>query len=142
MPFGLRNAALTFQKFIDQVLCRVSSAYTYINDVLLTSSNPEQHLQYFLTAFDSLQCMVLSLIPISAYLVAQNLIFSVITLIDRVESSSCSRFSSTPVSERIASVYWTYELLPPFSSSLSYPDATSACSPVLNKAEVSDCHLD
>ena len=45
MPFGLRNAAQTFQRFMDQVLRGVPSAYTYIDDVLIASSNPEQHLQ-------------------------------------------------------------------------------------------------
>ena len=44
MPFGLRNAAQTFQRFIDQVLRGIPSAYAYIDDVLIASPNPEQHL--------------------------------------------------------------------------------------------------
>ena len=47
MPFGLRNAAQMFQRFMDQVLRSVPSAYTYIDDVLIASSNPEQHIQDF-----------------------------------------------------------------------------------------------
>ena len=54
MPFGLRNAAQTFQRFMDQVLRGVPSTYTYMDDVLIASSNPEQHLQDLRTIFDRL----------------------------------------------------------------------------------------
>ena len=43
MPFGLRNAAQTFQRFIDQVLWAVwglTFCYAYINDLLIASSSP------------------------------------------------------------------------------------------------------
>ena len=36
MPFGLRNAAQTFQCFIDQVLHGLPCAYAYIDDILIT----------------------------------------------------------------------------------------------------------
>ena len=52
MPFGLRNAAQTFQRFMDQVLRGVSSAYTYIDDVLIASATPEQHLRDVRTVFE------------------------------------------------------------------------------------------
>ena len=40
MPFGLRNAAQTFQRFMDQVLRGFSFAYGYIDDVLVASKTP------------------------------------------------------------------------------------------------------
>ena len=43
MPFGLRNAAQTFQRFIDQVLRGLSFCYAYIDDLLITSSSMEEH---------------------------------------------------------------------------------------------------
>ena len=43
MPFGLRNAAQTFQRFIDQVLRGLHFCYAYIDDLLIASSNPEEH---------------------------------------------------------------------------------------------------
>ena len=43
MPFGLRNAAQSFQRFMDQVLRDLTFAYTYIDDVLIASSTPEEH---------------------------------------------------------------------------------------------------
>ena len=46
MPFGLKNAAQTFQHFIDQVLSRLHFTYAYIDDVLVASSIPEEHIQH------------------------------------------------------------------------------------------------
>ena len=54
MPFGLRNAAQTFQRFMDQVLRGIPSAYVYIDDVLIASPTPEQHLDDLRTVFSRL----------------------------------------------------------------------------------------
>ena len=43
MPFGLRNAAQTFQRFIDEVLQELPFCYAYINDVLIASKDAEEH---------------------------------------------------------------------------------------------------
>jgi len=43
MPFGLRNAAQTFQRFMDQVLCGLDFCYTYIDNVLIASKSPDYH---------------------------------------------------------------------------------------------------
>ncbi len=54
MPFGLRNVAQTFQRFMDQVLRGVPVVYSYIVDILIASRNPEQHLQDLRTVFERL----------------------------------------------------------------------------------------
>ena len=46
MPFRLRNAAQTFQRFLDQVLHGLEFVYIYIDDVLCASTSPEQHRQH------------------------------------------------------------------------------------------------
>ena len=46
MPFGLRNAAQTFQRFIDQVLHGLPFVYAYIDDLLIASSSPDEHLAH------------------------------------------------------------------------------------------------
>ena len=54
MPFGLCNAAQTFQRFIDQVLRDLHFCYVYIGDVLIASTNAEEHkhhLQLVLNRF-------------------------------------------------------------------------------------------
>ena len=43
MPFGLRNAAQTFQRFIDQVLRGLPFCYAYIDDLLIASPSREVH---------------------------------------------------------------------------------------------------
>ena len=54
MPFGLRNATQTFQRFMDEVFRGLSFTYTYIDDVLIASSSPEEHLQHLHTVFNRL----------------------------------------------------------------------------------------
>ena len=46
MPFGLCNAAQTFQRFIDKVLRGLLFSYAYVDDVLIASATPEEHLQH------------------------------------------------------------------------------------------------
>nr|CDS33596.1 gag pol polyprotein [Hymenolepis microstoma] len=55
MPFGLRNAAQPFQRFMDQVFRGLDFVFTYIDDVLIASSNPEEHKQHLRQVFERLQ---------------------------------------------------------------------------------------
>ena len=54
MPFGLRNAAQTFQRSMDQVLHGISSPYACINNLLIASTTPEEHLRHLRTVFERL----------------------------------------------------------------------------------------
>ena len=45
MPLELRNVAQMFEHLIDQVLRGTTSAYAYIDDVLIASPTSEQHLK-------------------------------------------------------------------------------------------------
>ena len=55
MPFGLRNAAQTFQRFIDQVLRGLHFTYAYIDDVLIASSTVEEHQQHLRMVLERFQ---------------------------------------------------------------------------------------
>ena len=46
MPFGLRNAAQSFQRFMDHVLCGLQHSYAYIDDVLVASASLEEHQEH------------------------------------------------------------------------------------------------
>ena len=48
MPFGLRNAAQSFQRFMDQVLQDLDFAYAYLDD-LIASSNHNEHILHLHT---------------------------------------------------------------------------------------------
>ena len=52
MPFGLRNAAQTFQRFIDTVLRGLSFSYAYIDDVLIASTSEEEHKHHLRLVFE------------------------------------------------------------------------------------------
>ena len=54
MPFGLRNAAQTFQRFIDQVLRGLHFCYAYIDDLLIASTTPEEHQEHLRQVFQRL----------------------------------------------------------------------------------------
>uniref|UniRef100_A0A1X7VKG5 Reverse transcriptase domain-containing protein n=1 Tax=Amphimedon queenslandica TaxID=400682 RepID=A0A1X7VKG5_AMPQE len=52
MPFGLRNAAQAFQRFIDRVLNGLTFTYAYIDDVLVASTNEEEHTNHLTLVFE------------------------------------------------------------------------------------------
>ena len=54
MPFGLRNAAQTFQRFIDQALHGLSFCYAYVDDLLIASTSPGEHHQHLHAVLDRL----------------------------------------------------------------------------------------
>lgn len=55
MTFGLRNAAQTFQRFIDEVLCGLDFCYAYMDDILVASSSEAEHLKHLEILFERLK---------------------------------------------------------------------------------------
>ena len=54
MPFGLRNAAQTFQRFMDQVLRGLPFCFVYLDDLLIASPDMNTHLQHLRQVFQLL----------------------------------------------------------------------------------------
>lgn len=54
MPFGLRNAAQTFQRFMDEVLQGLQFCYAYIDDILVASQTEEEHKEHLKQLFSRL----------------------------------------------------------------------------------------
>lgn len=63
MTFGLRNAAQTFQRFIDEVLLGLDFCFSYIDDVIVASDSEEEHLEHLRTIFTRFQEYSLTLNP-------------------------------------------------------------------------------
>ena len=55
MSFGLKNAAQTFQRFIDQILRGFHFCYAYIDDVLIASSSYDEHVQHLQMVLERFQ---------------------------------------------------------------------------------------
>ena len=54
MPFGLRKAAQTFQRFVDQVIRGLPFCFAYIDDLLIASPDPATHLTHWHLLFERL----------------------------------------------------------------------------------------
>ncbi|CAL1683860.1 unnamed protein product [Lasius platythorax] len=55
MPFGLRNAAQTFQRFIDTVLRGLKFCHGYVDDLLVASKDDQEHQQHLEEVFKRLK---------------------------------------------------------------------------------------
>ncbi|CAK1589812.1 unnamed protein product [Parnassius mnemosyne] len=55
MMFGLRNAAQTFQRFIDEVLQGLDFTFGYLDDILIFSHSEEEHMEHLKTLFRRLE---------------------------------------------------------------------------------------
>ena len=53
-PFGLKNAAQTFQRLMDSVLRDLPFLFVYLDDILVASSSPSEHLSHLRTLFERL----------------------------------------------------------------------------------------
>ena len=54
MPFGLKNAAQTFQRLMDMVLRDMPFLFVYLDDILVASETQEQHIQHLQMLFERL----------------------------------------------------------------------------------------
>lgn len=55
MPFGLHNAAQTFQQFIQQVLCGLLFCHAHIDDMLIASATLDKHKKHLHMTLDCLK---------------------------------------------------------------------------------------
>lgn len=63
MPFGLRNAAQTFQRFIDEVVRGLPFVYSYIDDLLVASPDAETHETHLKLLFERLNQYGIAISP-------------------------------------------------------------------------------
>ena len=54
MPFGLKNAAQTFQRLMDSILRGIDCVFVYLDDILVSSSNRTEHAEHLRIVFRAL----------------------------------------------------------------------------------------
>ena len=54
MPFGLKNAAQTFQRLMDTVCQSLDFVYVYLDDILVASQTQQEHLRHLRSLFEKL----------------------------------------------------------------------------------------
>ena len=62
MPFGLKNAAQTFQRLMDGILQDLDFAFVYPDDILIASTSKLQHLEHLRRIFKllSFKCLIIN----------------------------------------------------------------------------------
>ena len=95
MPFGLRNAAQTFQRFIDRVIRDLPFVYAYIDDLLVASETPDQHRDHLHQLFARLQEYGVVVNPAKCEFGVEQLDF----LGHHIDSQGCH-----PLPEKVASI--------------------------------------
>lgn len=63
MPFGLRNVAQTFQRFIDGVCYDLDFVLVFLDHILVASSSLDEHLQHLRVLFQRLLVQGLVISP-------------------------------------------------------------------------------
>ncbi|KRZ82122.1 Transposon Tf2-6 polyprotein [Trichinella sp. T8] len=75
MPFGLRNAAKTFQRFINEVTRGLRFCFVYLDDVLVASRSKEEHEKHLATLFQRFEKYGVKLNPAKCVFFAPDLEF-------------------------------------------------------------------
>ncbi|BHF71773.1 hypothetical protein SprV_0401483300 [Sparganum proliferum] len=75
MPFDLRNAAQTFQRFVDHVLSGLPFVYAYIDDLLVASRNEEEEKEHLALVVDRLDKFGVVINPSKCLLDVPSLVF-------------------------------------------------------------------
>lgn len=55
MPFGLKNAAQTFQRYMDMTLRDLDACFCYIDDILIASHDVSEHKRHLREVFQRLR---------------------------------------------------------------------------------------
>ena len=55
MPFGLKNAAQTFQRLMDQATQQLPGIFVYLDNILVASESPEVHARHLRLLFTALK---------------------------------------------------------------------------------------
>jgi hypothetical protein len=75
MPFGLMNAAQTFQRLMDRLFRSLPFVFTYLDDHLIASRTLEEHMEYLSQFYQVLQDNGLTINPAKCTFAASSVKF-------------------------------------------------------------------
>jgi hypothetical protein len=75
MPFGLKNAAQTFQRLMDRLFRHLPFVFVYLDDILIASRNEREHMDHLRQVFAVLQENGLQINPAKCIFAAPSLSF-------------------------------------------------------------------
>ncbi len=75
MPFGLKNAAQTFQRLMDRLFHHLPFVFVYLDDILIASKDSTQHIQHLRLVFEVLQDAGLRINPAKCTFMVSSLSF-------------------------------------------------------------------
>jgi cleavage and polyadenylation specificity factor subunit 1 len=75
MPFGLRNAGMTFQRLMDSILGSLPFAFVYLDDILVASTDEAAHWRHLEAVFSALQQNGLVINPDKCLLACKSIYF-------------------------------------------------------------------
>ncbi|GBN35397.1 Transposon Ty3-G Gag-Pol polyprotein [Araneus ventricosus] len=95
MTFGLRNAAQTMQRLMDNALQGLDFCFVYIDDLLIASSSLEEHLDHLKQVFDRLRKFGLVLNRDKCVFAVENLSFL---------GHKIDKYGITPLREKVEAI--------------------------------------
>jgi len=99
MCFGLRNAAQTFQRVINDILRGLDFVFAYIDNVLITSRDPDEHIRHVRTVLERFQKHGIAINPAKCVFATDTMPFHGHV----IDKDSCQ-----PNAERVAAIHeWT-----------------------------------
>jgi cytoskeleton-associated protein 5 len=117
-PFGLSNAAQTFQRMMDPTCASLEGAFPYMDDSRIASRNRETHLQHLDKFFAALAANGLAInlqkrvfaVPTLEFLGRKILVTGLASAVDH--TADIKNCSPPPGNQAIATFPWHGKLLP------------------------------
>ncbi len=75
MPFGLKNAAQTFQRLMDKLFRHLPFVFVYLDDILIASKDLSEHMRHLRLVFEILQRAGLQINPAKCTFSVSSLTF-------------------------------------------------------------------
>lgn len=75
MCFGLRNAIQTFQRLVNSILGDLNFVFEYVDDVLIASSNANEHLSHVRTVLERFEKFGIAVNPVKCVFATHLLMF-------------------------------------------------------------------